>query len=254
MNTEIHVQRHNNQTSDTNPETPPASPPAVRSGQFAADRATRKARAGSFFGRLTEEQKLQLAIWFAENKTLIEIQRLAALPPPEGFGIQTHLTTLSRLRASNDALPAISRIGELLDSLDDIEAATDLDQLGRIQRVISHLLHERAFYLASNKAESKSLARLLTSIERLSALEHKRQKIVLEREKLTNQSPRRHQVELNIVRPPLASSESVNPACEDPSRHDQKAGQPSEPTATNPTHSLPIRSELPTIGSSRTSP
>jgi hypothetical protein len=207
MKTEIQVQLHNHQTPDTNAETPPAPStpaPAIRADQFAAERATRKTRAGSFFSRLTEEQQLQLAVWFVENKTLSDIQRLAALPIPEGFGIQTHLTTLARLRAAHDALPAISRIGELLDSVDDIEACADLDQLGRIQRVISHLLHERAFHLASNKAESKSLARLLTGIERLSALEHKRQKLVFEREKLHTQSPRsprRHQVELNIIRP-----------------------------------------------------
>ena len=80
------------------------------------------------------------------------------------------------------------------------------------------MLHEKAFQLARTHPGSDSVTRLLTGIEKLAALDYKRQKLLLEREKLllnarhSPGSPKHHRVDLNIVRPaqpPIQPTPSV---------------------------------------------
>ncbi|HTG45466.1 MAG TPA: hypothetical protein VK633_13145 [Verrucomicrobiae bacterium] len=142
----------------------------------------RKKAARSLVSQISEEQHLTLLIWLRDH-SLAEVQRRVAAPPPVGFGLHTHFTTLQRIRTAQRAAPTVSAINELLDIITDIKSSADLDQLARIQRVISNLLHTHAFNLASKAPGSEGLPQIIRSIEKLSALEHKRQKLVLDREK-----------------------------------------------------------------------
>src|SRR3954447_17511338 len=94
----------------------------------------------------------------------------------------------------------------MIGSSADIAEPTALSRLQHVQALIFNLLHAHAFHLATETPGSEVLTRTLTSIEKLSALEHKRRPVVLAREKLaahanSARSPRRHQVDLSIMCP-----------------------------------------------------
>src|SRR5262249_50812820 len=55
-------------------------------------------RAGSFLARLNADQRSQLFKWLLEY-TVADVLNLVAAPAPGGFGIQTHKTTLHRIKA-----------------------------------------------------------------------------------------------------------------------------------------------------------
>jgi hypothetical protein len=184
----------------SHPPEPAPNPPA----RFETGRAEEKQRAKSLLSQLNQDQTVQLMEWLGDQKlSLPDIRDLVATAPPEGFGIKTHINTLHRLRAGLRSVNAIARIENMLETTADVAESTDLSRLTAVQAVISHLLHAHAFHLADETPGSEVLTRVLTGIEKLSALEHKRQLLVLAREKLqanSSATARRHHVDLNIVR------------------------------------------------------
>lgn len=212
------IQKHNNVTSLTTAEAHQLPSPVeplpssealelARWRSFAVESIKRKQRADSFYHNLKTEQQDQLLKWLEEEEDLGTICMRITAPPPEGFGIKVHITSLRRFRSSWKALDHIVKNEEVLDCLHDMETNSDFSQRNRIQEGISQMLHEKVFELAQTHPGSDIVTRLLTGIEKLSALDYKRQKLLLEREKLLHNarnlpgSPRHHRVDLNIVRP-----------------------------------------------------
>ena len=216
------IQKHNNVTNVTSLLTPAeaqqlpslaAPSPSTealelsRWRSFAVESMKRKQRADSFFHSLTTEQQDKLLHWLEEEEDLGTVCMRISAPQPEGFGLNVHLTSLRRFRAHWKSLNHIMLNEEILDSIHDMETNSDFSQRNRIQEAISQMLHEKAFQLARTHPGSDTVTRLLTSIEKLAALDYKRQKLLLEREKLllnarhSPGSPKHHRVDLNIVRP-----------------------------------------------------
>jgi hypothetical protein len=164
----------------------------------------RKQRSDSFFASLTDEQRSRIVSWFIEFPDLGEVFKRVIAPAPEGLGLKVSPTALRRLRSHWNALDTVRCTEEILDTITDMELESDLTQAPRIQNAISHLLHEKAFELARTVPGSPVMKELLTSIQKLSDLEHKRQKLLLDRERLhrhvnTPAAPQHHRVDLNIV-------------------------------------------------------
>jgi hypothetical protein len=180
--------------------------------QLREDSAERKRRAKSLVEQLTPQQFTTLLGWF-DHLTLDQAVARVAAPPPEGFGIKTHRTTLQRLRSTDRALPTIAAAREILDTINDLEEHHATRELDRIQKSISVMLHQHAFELARIQPDSDILPRTIQAITRLAGLEHKRQQILLQREKLRLHTTRHHRVDLNIM-PPVAATPPAAPAIE----------------------------------------
>ena len=179
----------------------------------------RKQRADSFLNKLTDSQLAQVLEWFEDEHNIAVVHYHITSPAPKGLGLQVDLSTLRRLRAHITATHSNARTTEILDTLLDMETAGDLSQSERIQSAINQLLHQKAFELVRTEPGSVELRDILHTIERLSALDLKRQKIELEREKLifrTQQSStppraRQHKIELKIV-PSTPATEPTLPS------------------------------------------
>jgi hypothetical protein len=97
---------------------------------------------------------------------------------------------------------------EVTETLHDMEQECDFSRQSRLQTAISQMLHEQAFELARIDPESENIPRLLTCLEKLSALDYKRKKLQFEHRKMLQASQpelrpsiKHHRVDLNIVRP-----------------------------------------------------
>jgi uncharacterized protein YecA (UPF0149 family) len=219
QNTEI--QKHNNIVSitATEPWAPSkiASPPqpapesldpdAERRRGFVRESIERKQRADSFFHSLNAEQRAQLLDWLQADTPLTTIMNNLSEPPPKGFGVKVHLTSLRRFRSYYQAMNEALRTEEILDTVNDMDRHCDLTQQPRIQQAVSQMLHEKAFELARTHPGSEVLGEVLTSITKLAALDHKREKLLLDRQKLlrslatSSDTPKHHRVDLNIIPP-----------------------------------------------------
>ena len=196
----------------------PFGPPAEqsiadKSRASAIESLKRKQRADSFFQSLTDEQQDKLLDWLETERDLGAVLARVSAPAPEGFGLKVHLTSLRRLRAHWRSLDFINRNEEILDTIHDMETNSDFSQSHRIQEAINQLLHEKAFELARTHPGSDVLRDVLASIQRLAELDYKREKLLIERQKLLRLSvgsPQHHRVDLNIVRPapPLKTVDS----------------------------------------------
>ena len=143
----------------------------------------RKQRATAFFNQLTAEQQLTLCQWF-DKLSVPEIQKRIAAAAPEGWALSISQTVLRRTRASFYAGALERNIEEMLDTLTDSDSARKLINLSAAQHDVAVHLHQEAMHLAQRDPKSKDLKGLLANIQRLSALEFKRQQIELQREKL----------------------------------------------------------------------
>jgi hypothetical protein len=193
------------------PLTPPPAPDPFL--KIKIESLKRKQRADSFCHSVTPDQAYQIAAWMEEIDNLSEVHRRVSAPLPEGLGLKVNFSTLRRLRSAWRA----EALTELSDSMFDVitdmeEGQTDFNHSARIQSAMSHLLHQKAFELAQTHPGSEVLKDVLTSIQKLSALEHKRQKIALEYEKIkrlaqpslspSQNTTRHHRVDLNIISSP----------------------------------------------------
>jgi hypothetical protein len=166
----------------------------------------RKQRADSFLNKLTDAQLARVLALFEDEPNLVIVYHHVTSPAPEGLGLRVSLPTLRRIRAHICATHSIARTTEILDTISEMEADADPSQSTRIQGAINQFLHQKAFELARTEPGSPELFELLATVEKLSALDLKRQKIALDREKMlrrahqaSNPQPRKHQVELKMV-------------------------------------------------------
>lgn len=221
MNTQkTEIVKHNNSVKNdplNPPQLPPpalvADPEADRRRAFALESLKRKQRADSFFSSLTDAQQNQLLRWLEEIDDIGAIVARVAAPPPAGLGIRVHYTSLQRFRAHWRSLHYTIRGQEIDDTIHDMETNGDFSQSLRIQKALTHMLHQKLFELARTHPGSDTVTHLLSSIEKLAALDLKRQKLLIEREKCLrsgSSSPKHHRVDLNIVRP--AGTVSVSTA------------------------------------------
>jgi hypothetical protein len=242
--------------------TPDPALPAITSEQTAVARTTdsaappdpflkikveslkRKQRANAWCHSLTPDHAYQIAAWMEEIDNLSEVHRRITAPPPDGLGLKVNFSTLRRLRSAWRA----EALAELSDSMFDVitdmeEAQTDFNQSARIQTAINHMLLRKAFELAQTHPGSDVLKDVLTSIDKLSALEYRRQKITLEHEKvkrLTQPSApqtttRHHRVDLNIISTPYAGGPGTPPVAKGASPEEiPNARQPVEILAPLP--------------------
>lgn len=215
QNTEI--QEHNNIVSVTasTPSTSEVAPPPIeaeppsedaeRRHSFIRESLERKQRADSFYRSLKPDQQTQLLRWLNEDQPLGTIVDKVSAPPPQGFGVKVHVTSLRRLRSFWRGMDEALRTEEILDTVQDMDRHCDLSQQPRIQQAISQMLHEKAFELARTHPGSEVLGEVLSSITKLAALDHKREKLLLDRQKLlrsfTNENTKHHRVDLNIIPP-----------------------------------------------------
>jgi hypothetical protein len=197
------------------PIQPPApSQPPEQGRAFAIESLKRKQRADSFFNSITPEQQDKIVELLHIERNLVTVFDQVTAPPPKGLGLKVHLNSLRRLRAHLNAVVFAHRSQEILDEIDDMESNSDFSQSYRVQEGINQLLHEKAFDLARTHPGSDVLRDVLTSITKLAELSYKREKLLIERQKLLRlavPSPQHHRVDLNIVRPtpnPVSQIES----------------------------------------------
>lgn len=175
----------------------------------------RKQRSDTFLNSLSLDQALALMDWMSETENLADVLKRIQAKPPNGFGMEVSISTLRRLKASWHAQDLSYSLETMMDTVTDLEDKAEHDQFERVQKVIGTLLHEKAFELACSHPGSTVLKDVLTSIEKLSALEYKRQKLAHEREKHLRQhtnptqtassaqpAPRHHRVDLHVIPSP----------------------------------------------------
>ena len=182
----------------------PAQPPPDQSRAFAVQSLKRKQRADSFFHSITPEQQDKIVELLHTDENLVTVFNRVTAPPPQGLGLKVHLNSLRRLRAHWRAAVFALRSEEILDEIHDMETNSDFSQSHRVQEGINQLLHEKAFELARSHPGSDVLRDVLASITKLAELSYKREKLLIERQKLLRlalPSPQHHRVDLNIVRP-----------------------------------------------------
>lgn len=185
----------------------PASPDSVNR-EREAEMLNRMMRADSFYKALTHEQRIQLLEWIEKDEDIATIYERVNAPPPHGFGVRVHATSLRRFRTGLRAGDRIARNQEMVDTIFEMESKADLTQFDRFQMAISHMLHEHAFDLARTYPGDETVTRLISGIQKLAAIDLQRQKLALEREKLRTQSARYHRVDLNIVPPAQPTQET----------------------------------------------
>ncbi|HEX7858878.1 MAG TPA: hypothetical protein VF773_00985 [Verrucomicrobiae bacterium] len=177
-----------------NPSKQPAAPPppapaptppqpADPATQWRIDFMKRKQRAAAFFNQLTPEQQITLCEWF-KKLSVPEIQKRIAAPAPKGWAVQISQTVLRRTRALFFAGANNAATEDMLDTLKDMEPFTGLTNLHGVRQGLAHSLHLEAMQLIQRDPKSKDLQTVLANIQRLAALEFKRQQLELQREKL----------------------------------------------------------------------
>jgi hypothetical protein len=165
-------------------EATPAPPqPVDPATEWRVEFVKRKQRANAFFNQITAEQRFLLCGWFG-NLSVPEIQQRIAAAAPEGWGLQISQTVLRRTRALYYSALANAGVEEMLDALTDMHSMTELTNIAGIQRALSVYLHQEAIHLAQRDPKSENLKHVLANIQKLSALDFKRQQLEIQREKL----------------------------------------------------------------------
>jgi len=161
----------------------PPPQPVDPATEWRVDFMKRKQRATAFFNQLTLDQQRALCDWF-QKLSVPEIQKRIVAPVPEGWGLQIGETVLRRTRALFYAATANAATEEMLDTLTDMVPMTDLTNLAGVQRAVAAYLHKEAIHIVQRDPKSESLKSLLANIQKLSALEFKREQLEFQREKL----------------------------------------------------------------------
>jgi hypothetical protein len=176
---------------DTTAVTPVATQPVSRS-------AEQKSKAKSLLSRLDPRQSMQLVDWLTKH-SVSDVLGMVAAPPPEGFGIHTHYTTLRRFKSQLHAGLLSDDLQNMFDMCHDVAEENPSLDLPNVQSILSAMLHERAFTLLRNSADTSEINKLIDAISKISSLEFKRQKLA--REHQQSLAPKHHRVDLNIVPP-----------------------------------------------------
>jgi hypothetical protein len=165
----------------------------------------------SVVDQLPEAAKEQILSWLECHPTRLVVEMIAR-PAPDGFGVNTHVTTLRRFYARHQAS---SSDGEL-------EIAKLFDSVGSspsIENATENLLREWAFQIATNPQKTnsafKTLARwrlkLREQQQRERLLEIHEQRLHLERDKF----------EFNAARQALLHHESLGRILKEPNSDDE---------------------------------
>ena len=166
---------------------PPPPPPIDPATQWRIDFIKRKLRATAFFNQLAPEQQVTLCEWFSKL-SVPEIRKRIAAPVPEGWALQISETVLRRTRAIFFSAASNAATEEMLDTLHDMQSFTDLTNLYGVRQGLAHSLHLEAMQIIQRDPKSKDLKTVLANIQRLCALEFKRQQLELQREKLRSRN------------------------------------------------------------------
>jgi hypothetical protein len=184
-------------------------------------------RAGSLLASLSHDQRTELFKWLREF-SVANVLRFVAAPPPGGFGITTHKTTLRRVKAM---IRGQSSSVDFETSACASELLTETIRENRPQfaPVISETSPAKAFDLASDQRQAHELKDLINSAIKLRELDLKMQRLQLLREKAT-QTRRRIQVQSRPATPADLKA-----------RWDEAAGEPADtpPEAPN-TNCIPL--------------
>ena len=121
--------------------------------------------------------------WFLKA-SVPEIRKRIAAPAPEGWALQISETVLRHTRALFFSGASNAATEEMLDTLKDMQPFTDLTNLNGVRHGLAHSLHLAAMHLVQRDPKSKDLKTVLANIQRLAALEFKRQQLELQHEKL----------------------------------------------------------------------
>jgi hypothetical protein len=130
---------------------------------------------------LSNEQKEQLLTWL-ETYSKKEVLQKLAVPPPDGFNVRTHITSLHRFEQQyqvSNKTDTIALARGLLHSVDDLDL---------LKRGASSSLAQTALHLAASadpvrvSAGAKLLAALKRDDFREQELNFAREKLALERE------------------------------------------------------------------------
>ena len=169
------------------PQPAPSQPSIDPATQWRIDFIKRKQRATAFFSQLTPEQQVTLCEWFSKL-SVPEIRKRIAAPVPEGWALQISETVLRRTRAIFFSAASNAATEEMLDTLHDMQSFTDLTNLYGVRQGLAHSLHLEAMQIIQRDPKSKDLKTVLANIQRLCALEFKRQQLELQREKLRSRN------------------------------------------------------------------
>jgi hypothetical protein len=113
--------------------------------------------------KLSPEQRQQLIDWMSEQ-TYAEVQELVAAPPPDGFGIEVSISTLSRFYKAHDREIAASRSDKIDHKLGFMFESTDPSGYRLSLADMATLCLQERLY--------EALSRPLNSIDDLKKLAH----------------------------------------------------------------------------------
>jgi hypothetical protein len=186
-------------TPDQNHPVPGAPPPGE----------TIDARAGSLLSKLNWDQQLQLIKWL-ETEPASTVCRLVADAPPKGFGLNTSETAIRRLRARMYSTDLVDRLTKNQDICERItEAVPKGDD---IASVTLQILQHRVFEMVKGDRPPLILPQLVGALERLTSLQIKRERLQLDRERMAQHPPQRHQIAVQIMPgKPAEKTISVDP-------------------------------------------
>ena len=136
--------------------------------------------------QLTPEQQSQLIGWLELYPAKIVAEKVAA-PPPDGFGIQTHLTSLRRFYARKQRAAAI----EILE-LARAQAA-ESNTAHEFGAASARMLAEKAFeFINAPEFRPKHFASIAKWLARLRDQELKSQQLLLAQQRLALERQRSH--------------------------------------------------------------
>ena len=168
-----------------------------------------KPRPDSTIAQLTDDQRDQLYDWLTDH-AYREVITMAAQPPPKGFGIQFHKTTLVRFFKNERARRHAEEIAE---SISANQPQIDPNEL--LSRSKLELLHS-CFDTAQETLNADSRNQLSRTLNRLESAQLKRQNLALKEQLVSIEQQRlelenrkfeyhaveaaaKHAVELNAI-------------------------------------------------------
>ena len=129
--------------------------------------------------QLTPDQQATLLAWIDEGPTMQAVVQKVAAPPPDGFGIQTHVTSLRRFHARQ----------QLKERVADLDLARELAQ-GQgtgptFLAAAETMLAEKAFqFLTEPNFRAGNFAAVSRWFLKVREQELRREELLLERERL----------------------------------------------------------------------
>jgi hypothetical protein len=131
-----------------------------------------KPRSDSRLFKLSDEQQAQLYDWI-HKLGYVKARELAGLPPPEGFGLKTHLNSLCRFVARYSEIQKEREFFDILRC-----ASGELDP--RVVRAAQNAAHHIAFEIATSPFSLESFRELSRWIGKLKDEEYRAARLKVE--------------------------------------------------------------------------